>query len=57
MDNTSLEVFVNDGEVVFTELLFMEAANRRLEVYASGGKIVIQEGSLYDLSSIDQTKP
>jgi fructan beta-fructosidase len=57
VDSTSLEVFVNDGEIVFSELLFMEAANRQLEVYASGGKIVIQEGSLYALSSIYQTKP
>jgi fructan beta-fructosidase len=57
IDTNAVEVFVNEGEIVFSELLFMDATNRQLELYASGDEAVVQEGCLYTLSSIYQTKP
>ncbi len=52
IDTGSVEVFVNDGEIVFSELLFMNPQDRQLEVYAIGGEAVVKNGSLYTLSSI-----
>ncbi len=52
IDTGSVEVFVNDGEIVFSELLFMDASDRQLDLYSNGGESVVKEGSLYTLSSI-----
>jgi sucrose-6-phosphate hydrolase SacC (GH32 family) len=38
IDTNSVEVYVNDGEIVFSELLFMDADHRSLEIYAKGGE-------------------
>jgi fructan beta-fructosidase len=56
VDSTSVEVYVNEGEIVFSELLFMDAADRQLDLYASGGEAVVKDGRFYSLESIYQPK-
>jgi fructan beta-fructosidase len=45
VDNCSVEVFVNEGEAVITELVFPAAPAGTLALYAAGGAV--------DLLSLD----
>ncbi|MCF7222792.1 glycoside hydrolase family 32 protein [Marilutibacter chinensis] len=42
VDESSLEVFVNDGEQVFSNLIFTHPDNRSIELYADGGRARVE---------------
>lgn len=53
LDTSSLEVFANDGEVVFTDLILPDAGPRRLELEAtSAPRVRIRRLDLWPLKSI-----
>ncbi len=38
LDRCSVEVFAQDGQVALTDLIFPDAADRKIELYENGGK-------------------
>ncbi|NGY89425.1 hypothetical protein F3K44_00905 [Bacillus megaterium] len=40
MDESSVEVFINDGEQTFTNLIYTNPANRGIELYSKEVKYV-----------------
>lgn len=42
LDQSSIEVFVNDGEAVFSSLIFPKEDSRYLEVFAENGTAQIE---------------
>lgn len=51
VDESSVEIFVNDGEIVFTNLVFTRPTNRGIELYAKGGTVEVIAFDLYHLRS------
>ncbi|MBI9047690.1 MAG: glycoside hydrolase family 32 protein [Anaerolineaceae bacterium] len=49
VDHNSVEIFGNDGQIVFTELIFPTSECLGLEVFSVGGKVVLQSMEIYDL--------
>lgn len=52
IDNASIEVFVNDGSVVLTDLFFLNEDFTKIELYSKGGKAELTSGVLSPLKSI-----
>lgn len=52
VDVSSVELFADDGEIVFTTLIFPDPASDGLELYASGGTACFTELKVYSLKSI-----
>ncbi|WP_161950359.1 glycoside hydrolase family 32 protein [Clostridium thermosuccinogenes] len=52
VDRASLEMFVNEGENVFTELIFSESDSRSIEFYCTEGDAYIKSLTIYSLDSI-----
>jgi len=51
LDVSSIEIFFNDGKVVFTELLFPQIPFHQMTFNSPQGSILVQ-GNVYDLKSI-----
>ena len=51
VDACSVEVFVNDGELVFTDLVFPSPASRGVEFFASAGGAKIGSADVWTLKS------
>jgi sucrose-6-phosphate hydrolase SacC (GH32 family) len=51
VDDCSVEVFVNDGEIVFTDLVFPSPASRGVEFYASASGAKIGSMDVWTLKS------
>lgn len=49
-DPGSLELFVNDGETVVTNLVFPSEPYNRMNIYAKGGKISVQNLDFYKVT-------
>jgi sucrose-6-phosphate hydrolase SacC (GH32 family) len=49
IDHSSLEVFGNDGQVVFTELIFPNDESLGLELFVDGGEVRLNSLELYHL--------
>jgi fructan beta-fructosidase len=49
LDACSMELFVNDGDVVFTELLFPSPASRQLELFSRASEADVQSIKLWPL--------
>ena len=47
VDRTSVEVFANDGRVVFTDLIFPDAAGVGVELFADGGEAAMREVEIF----------
>lgn len=52
IDRSSVEIYVNRGEVAFTRLFYPDPANKSLSLTATGGKVLIDSMELYRLESI-----
>jgi fructan beta-fructosidase len=52
IDNSSLEIFVNNGEVALTNLFFANEDFTKLELYSRGGNAELANGRLSPLKSI-----
>jgi len=54
LDQSSLEVFVNNGEKVFTTYVFPVAGADELSAFSNGGSALIQSLKIWNLSKIKQ---
>jgi fructan beta-fructosidase len=52
VDWSSIEVFVNGGDVVMTDLIFPHAESNRLEFYAKNGDVRLVRGEVWELDSV-----
>ncbi len=52
IDQSSIEVFVNEGELVLSSLMFPETKSLGFEVFSEKGKVTLESFSAWDLSSI-----
>ncbi|MWV45673.1 DUF1080 domain-containing protein [Paenibacillus sp. HJL G12] len=52
VDESSVEVFGNDGKVVFSDVIFPDAARRGMSFYAKEGKVKIVSLQVYSLGNI-----
>ena len=52
IDESSIEVFVNDGELVMTDQFFSAEKFDKIDVVSSGDKISVKEAKFYKLKSI-----
>jgi sucrose-6-phosphate hydrolase SacC (GH32 family) len=52
IDWSSVEVFANDGEVVFTDLLFPSPGSNGIEFYSNKGEAQIKSLNIWELKSI-----
>ncbi|WP_078393724.1 GH32 C-terminal domain-containing protein [Shouchella patagoniensis] len=43
VDESSIELFINDGEIVFTSLIYTDPTNDGIEWYAEGGVIQVEQ--------------
>ena len=50
LDRTSLEVFVNDGQVVLTDTIFPSSQNHGLDIFTNSGKIKINVLDVFHLN-------
>lgn len=57
VDESSVEIFVNDGEYVFTNLIYPEPTSNEFELYSRNGSIEIEELNIYPLYSIWRERP
>jgi sucrose-6-phosphate hydrolase SacC (GH32 family) len=53
MDRCSIEVFVDDGEVVLTELIFPAPSSDGAYVYASDGSVCVHGLNIWTLRTGD----
>ncbi|OIJ22462.1 levanase [Anaerobacillus alkalidiazotrophicus] len=57
VDESSVELFVNDGEIVFTNLIYTKPTNNGIELYTKGGSIDIESLNFYHLHSTWRNQP
>jgi fructan beta-fructosidase len=50
VDRSSIEVFGNDGLVVFTDQIFPCSEITNLEIFADGGKVALNSLDIYELT-------
>lgn len=56
IDNASIEIFVNNGEISITDLFFPNEDFIKIELYSKGGKAELTSGTLYPLKPIWKKK-
>jgi len=52
VDKSSLEVFFNNGEKVYTTYIFPDTDAYGLSAFATGGTVTIKSLKIWDLSSV-----
>lgn len=52
VDQSSLEVFANDGEIAITDQIFPDPSSKGMEIYVRGGSAKVISLSLHSLNSI-----
>ena len=52
VDESSLEVFANDGEAVVSSLIFPDPTSNRLELTASEGSVMLESAHFYPIRTI-----
>ncbi|GLC89659.1 glycoside hydrolase family 32 protein [Lysinibacillus piscis] len=57
VDESSVELFINDGETVFTNLIYTKPTNNGLQLYTKGGKLDVLEWQAYHMQSTWRQKP
>ncbi|MBM7837202.1 fructan beta-fructosidase [Alkalihalobacillus xiaoxiensis] len=59
VDESSIELFINDGELVFTSLIYTDPTNDGIEWYAEGGEIHVKDLEITHLANTwrVQTEP
>ena len=51
VDQSSVEVFGNQGQVVITDLIFPSEENKEIELYVKEGDVILQSLEFYTLKS------
>lgn len=57
VDESSVEVFIDDGEIVFTNLIYTKPTNSGIELYSKGGSADIVSLDFYHLHSTWRDQP
>lgn len=57
LDRSSIEVFFEDGKLVMTELYFASQPFNQIQVFAEGGKAMVEEAIGYELETIWEDQP
>lgn len=57
VDESSVEIFVNDGEYTFTNLIYTMPTNDKIELYTKGGSVEIVSLNFYHLYSTWRERP
>lgn len=57
VDESSVELFINDGEYSFTNLIYSEPTSNDIELYSKGGKIIIINLEFHHLYSTWRERP
>ncbi|MBP1082807.1 MULTISPECIES: GH32 C-terminal domain-containing protein [Bacillus] len=57
VDESSVELFINDGEQVFSNLIYTNPANRNIELYSNGGPVTFKSLNFYHLKSTWRKSP
>lgn len=57
VDESSVELFINDGEYVFTNLIYTKPTNKGIELYTKGGRVNFTSLNFYHLHSIWREAP
>lgn len=52
VDESSIEWFINDGELTFTSLIYTDPTNAGIEWYADGGSIYVQHAQAIHLHNV-----
>ncbi|MFW5645464.1 MAG: glycoside hydrolase family 32 protein [Bacteroidota bacterium] len=52
IDKASIEVFINDGERVITEIYFPDKDFSMVSLFAENGSVLLRSGEIYELKSI-----
>ncbi|HEU5140538.1 MAG TPA: glycoside hydrolase family 32 protein [Bacillales bacterium] len=52
LDRSSIELFINDGELVMTNRIYPDPSSLGLDLFAKGGSVKVSSLDLWDLSSI-----
>lgn len=52
VDESSLEVFANDGEAVVSSLIFPDSTSNRLELAASKGSVTLDKAQFYPMGTV-----
>jgi sucrose-6-phosphate hydrolase SacC (GH32 family) len=52
VDQSSIEVFVNDGEVVLSSLIFPDPAGKSLQLFSLNGEAILHSLKAWELKSI-----
>ena len=52
VDQNSIEVFINDGQIVFTDLIFPASTSRGIELWSDNGVVQLQSLNAWMLKSI-----
>ena len=53
VDNSSIEVFANDGETVISSKIYPDKSSTGIEFFASKGEIIVKKAELWELESIN----
>ncbi|MFC0470666.1 GH32 C-terminal domain-containing protein [Halalkalibacter kiskunsagensis] len=57
VDESSVELFIDDGEMVFTNLIYTKPTNRGIELYAEGGSVEVVSLDFFHLHSTWREAP
>ncbi|KAB7665918.1 glycoside hydrolase family 32 protein [Bacillus sp. B1-b2] len=57
IDESSVEVFINDGEYAFTNLIYSQPTSNGIELYTKGGKVKVVSLDIYHLFSTSRERP
>ncbi|MFW5706483.1 MAG: GH32 C-terminal domain-containing protein [Bacteroidota bacterium] len=53
VDHSSVEIFANDGKVVFSNQIFPDSSGNELEIFAEGDDVLVKELSVWEMDSIN----
>jgi len=57
VDESSIELFVNEGEFTFTKLIYTKPTNNAIELYTKGGSVDIELLDFFELRSTWRERP
>ena len=52
IDKASIELFINDGQRVLTEIFFPNEDYNNISLFAEKGSVILESGTVYSLKSI-----
>ena len=57
VDESSIELFVNEGEFAFTKLIYTKPTNNAIELYTKGGSVDVVQLDFFELHSTWRERP